>query len=109
MSVGCSTVVVVVAPDCYPSKGGGSGGGRGSEGRLKKGKEEMKSETRPGRSHRSTGEREVGCEEHEKRCGTVCGSTPQEGQRGSGVLPIRARYGARDEQNPERSWDKVVR
>ena len=71
--------------------------------------EERKSEVRPGRSHRSLTERGVGCEGQEKRWEVVWGATPQEGQRGSGVLPILSRKLLRDEQNPERSWARVVR
>ena len=37
------------------------------------------------------------------------GATPQEGQRGSGALPILSRKLLREEQNPERSWERVVR
>ena len=36
------------------------------------------------------------------------GATPQEGQEASGALPILSRKLLRDEQNPERSWARVV-
>ena len=71
--------------------GGGSGGGRVRGGRLKKGKLERKTETRPGRFHKSTSSRAVGWEAHANRCGTVCGSTPHDGQRELSDLPTRSR------------------
>ena len=39
----------------------------------------------------------------------VCGPLPQDGQRSLGALPTLSRKLLRDEQQPERSWDSVVR
>ena len=75
----------------------------------RQGGKEVRGQAGPGRSHRSLTERGVGCEGQEKRWEVACGATPQEGQRGSGVLPILSRKLLRDEQNPERSWARVVR
>ena len=52
-------------------------------GTLKKGR----SDARCGRSHRASLVRGVGCEEQEKTWTVVCGSTPQEGQRGLRINP----------------------
>ena len=90
-------------------EGGGSGGGRDSGGREKKGRVDRKAATEQGRSHRSRSVREVGWEGQEKMWEVVWGDPLQEGQRSSGALLIRSRKELRDEQNPERSWARVVR
>ena len=53
---------------------------------MKKGREEMKSAARPGRSHRSLTTRGVGWEGQEKRWAGVWGDPLHEGQRESGAL-----------------------
>ena len=72
-------------------EGGGSGGGRDRGGREKKGRKERKTATEQGRSHRSRTVREVGWEGQEKMWEVVWGEPLQDGQRGSGVLPIRSK------------------
>ena len=68
------------------------GGGVGLQrGREKKGREERKTATEQGRSHRSRTVREVGWEGQEKTWEVSWGEPPQEGQRSSGALPIRSR------------------
>ena len=72
-------------------EGGGSGGGRDRGGREKKGRKERKTATEQSRSHRSRTVREVGWEGQEKMWEVVWGEPLQDGQRGSGVLPIRSK------------------
>ena len=62
-----------------------------------------------GRSHRSAAVREVGCERQRKRCEVVWGAPLQEGHRSSRALPTLTRKELRDEQNPERSWERAER
>ena len=54
--------------------GGGSGGGRGTGGTLKKGREERNSAARPGRCQRSRTERGVGWEGQENTWDVVWGA-----------------------------------
>ena len=67
------------------------------------------SATAQGRSHRSRTVRFVGWEGHEKRWAVVCGAPRHEGQMSSGLRRTLSRYELRAGQNPERSWDRVVR
>ena len=53
---------------------------------MKKGREEMKSAARPGRSHRSLTTRGVGWEGQKKRWAGVWGVPLHEGQTESGAL-----------------------
>jgi len=63
---------------------------RGLKGRRrrKKRRSDRNSDARRRRSHRSNSGRGVGCEEKEKPWTVVWGSTPQEGQRGLGIISI---------------------
>ena len=67
------------------------------------------SATERGRSHRSSTVRVVGWEGQEKRWDGVSGAPLQEVQRLSGALPTMTLKVFKEEQNPERSWDSVVR
>ena len=84
-------------------------GSRGIGGTLRKGRLEKNSATKPGRRHRSRTVREVGWEGQEKTWDVVCGAELQEGQLGLSARPILSLYERREEQRPERSWERRVR
>ena len=69
----------------------------------------MKSAARAGQSHshRSLNTRGVGWEGQEKRWAGVWGDTLHERQRESGALLSLCRKLLREEQYPERSWERV--
>ena len=62
-----------------------------------------------GRSHRFAAVSEVGCEGQVKRCEVVWATPLQEGHRPSRALPMITRKEFNEEENPERSWESVVR
>ena len=75
---------------------------------MKKGREEFKSSTRPGRSHRSH-YMEDGMGGTGKEVSGGAGCPLHEGQRESGTLVTLCRKLLRKEQYPEWSWKSVER
>ena len=76
---------------------------------LKKGREERNPAARLGRCQRSRTERGVGWEGQENTWDVVWGAELQEGQLGLSARAILALYERREEQWPERSWERRVR
>ena len=88
--------------------GGGSGGGLSLWSLSKHCQEERKAAASPGRCHKSSGTRLVGCSGHSKICCVVWSTCRQQGQTAEGVRLIRCLKVFREEQYPDRSWAKVV-
>ena len=63
----------------------------------------------PGRFHRSVTVREVGWEGQLKMWAGVWGAPLHEGQRGSGALPTLSKKLLREEELPERNWERTER
>ena len=83
--------------------------GRDTGFRVKKGREEIKSDDGPGWSHRYLTLRGVGGKRQEKRWAGVWGALLPEGRRESGALLTLCRKLLGEEQYPVGSWETVER